>query len=81
MDAATWGTPGKLLRVEGEIAPGTRGLRGQAVKEGPLGLLVRQVMSDPAAEHWRYSIVMESRPLLTAVDIRLLAARPDYPRR
>lgn len=81
MNGATWGTPGRLLRVEGEPASGERGLRGQAVKDGPLGLLVRQVMQEPLAEHWRYSIVIPGRPLLGAVDIRLLAARPDFPRR
>ena len=76
MDRATWGTPGKLLRAE-ESLP--RGSRGAAVKEGPLGMLVRQVMNEPANEHWRYSIVMQGRPLLGAVDIRMLATRPDYP--
>ena len=76
MDGATWGTPGKLLKAE---ESGARGSRGAAVKEGPLGILVRQVMSEPSKEHWRYSIVMQGRPLLGAVDIRLLAARPDYP--
>ncbi|MBV9842525.1 MAG: hypothetical protein JOY99_13505 [Sphingomonadaceae bacterium] len=76
MNGANWGTPGKLLRAGVE---NPAGLRGAPVKEGPLGLLVRQVMSEPSAEHWRYSIVMQGRPLLGAVDIRLLAARPDYP--
>ncbi len=76
MDIATWGTPGRLLRTEADLP---RGSRGNAVKEGPLGLLVRQVMSEPANEHWRYSIVLQGRPLLGAVDIRLLAARADYP--
>jgi hypothetical protein len=77
MEVATWGTPGRLLRTEADFP---RGSRGTTVKEGPLGLLVREVMSEPAAEHWRYSIVMEGRPLLGAVDIRLLAQRPDYPK-
>ena len=76
MDVATWGTPGKLLRTEADFP---RGAHGSAVKEGPLGLLVRQVMSEPVNEHWRYAIVLQGRPLLGAVDIRLLASRPDYP--
>ena len=76
MNGATWGTPGKLLRAASDHPAGSR---GSPVKEGPLGLLVRQVMSEPANEHWRYSIVLQGRPLLGAVDIRLLAARPDYP--
>lgn len=65
--------PAKLFRIDGE--PGTTIGRHGAVEEGDLRDMIRIAISDNKGELWRYSIVSEGKPLITAAQIDDMAKR------
>ena len=80
IDDTFWTRPATLVALGGP-APDRdlTEIRGEAVWQASLVELVALVMETHPAERWRYSIVTDDDPWMTATDIEAVAFRGDFP--
>jgi hypothetical protein len=80
VDDSFWSRPAMLVALAGPAPTRNRTeIHGSAVRQATLAELVALVMETHPAERWRYSIVTDNDPWMTATDIEAAAYRDDFP--
>jgi hypothetical protein len=74
MAQLVYDTRARLVRYDGDLKKAGTLVAG-LVKHGPLGDLVREVVTRPVRELWRYAITVDGAPEGATSDIFLLASR------